>query len=108
MSSARTGSSNHADVVVLEFAGHTDGLLGVVAVVGVDEDFDIVADGFADGLETHHVGSLVHAEVHADLHFDTGEAHVDISGLFGYEFINGVVRPPAAAVAGDAVMRGAE
>ena len=38
-----------ADVVVLEAAAHRDGLLGVVAVVGVDEDLDVVADGLAHG-----------------------------------------------------------
>ena len=87
------------DIVVLELAGHPDGLLGIVAVVGIDEDFDIVANRFAYGFETLDIGAFVVAEIHADLHLYAGETHVDISGLFGDQFVNGVVRPTAAAVA---------
>lgn len=93
-----------SDVVVLELAGHADGLLGVVAIVGVDVDLDIVADGFADGFEAFHVGALVLAEVLADLHFDAREAHVDVSGLLFDEPVDGVVGPAAATVAGDGVV----
>ena len=72
-----------SDIVVLELAGHADGLLGVVAVVGIDQDLNVVADGFSYGFEAFDIGALVGAEVHADLHLDAGEAHVDVSGLLG-------------------------
>ena len=72
-----------SDVVVLELARHADGLLGVVAVVGVDQDLNGVAHRLSDSFEAFDVGALVCAEIHADLHLDAWEAHVNVSGLLG-------------------------
>ena len=63
MSSARTGSSNHPTWLVLELLCHVDGLLGIVAVVGVDVDGDVVADRAPDGFQALDVFSLRLSEV---------------------------------------------
>ncbi len=87
-----------ADAVFLEAAAEADGLLGGVAVVGVDVELDVVAEFAADGGDAAEVGFGLGAEVHADFHLDAGHAALDVGELLVDELAVGVGGPTAAAV----------
>ena len=100
MSSARNRLLEPTDAVLLESFPHVDRLFRVVAVVGINIDFDIVADRLSNGSQSFNVFAFTLTEIFADLHLHGFESPLHITSLFGYQLVKVEVRPATAAVDG--------